>query len=178
LGLEIFLPRIRYKRATRRGPAWTTEALFLNYLFARFDLARCVRRVHHARGVHAVVHFGRQWPTVPPDVIQELRAQVGEEDVILIPDMFGDGDPVQIVVGPFLGLTAVVRQAMPAAKRLAVLLEFLGQQTTVELSVADVVLDTEELGRSELVRRKQVSRDKLSPPSWLESESGCLTENS
>src|SRR6185312_13830264 len=36
--IEVFLPRIRFKRATRCGPAWVTEALFQNYLFAKFDL--------------------------------------------------------------------------------------------------------------------------------------------
>src|SRR5258705_250702 len=35
--VEVFLPRIRFRRKTRQGPAWVTEALFPNYLFARFD---------------------------------------------------------------------------------------------------------------------------------------------
>ena len=56
--LEVYLPRIRFKRSTRMGPAWFTEALFPSYLFARFDLLSSVRRVHHARGVTGVVHFG------------------------------------------------------------------------------------------------------------------------
>ena len=66
--IEIYLPRIRFKRATRRGPVWFTEALFPNYLFARFDLAACLRRVCHARGVRGVVHFGERWPIVPEDL--------------------------------------------------------------------------------------------------------------
>jgi len=36
-GLEVFLPRIRFKKHSVRGPVWVTEALFPNYLFARFD---------------------------------------------------------------------------------------------------------------------------------------------
>ena len=56
-GFEVYLPRIRFKRATRRGPVWFTEALFPNYLFARFDPAACLRRVCHARGVRGVVHI-------------------------------------------------------------------------------------------------------------------------
>src|ERR1039458_7771599 len=39
-GIEVYLPRVRFKRATRRGPVWFTEAFFPNYLFARFDLGR------------------------------------------------------------------------------------------------------------------------------------------
>jgi transcriptional antiterminator RfaH len=47
--VEVFLPRVRYRRTTRRGPAWVTEALFLNYLFARFDLVNSLRLVQAAR---------------------------------------------------------------------------------------------------------------------------------
>src|ERR1700748_1946643 len=55
--VEVFLPRIRFKKNTSRGPAWFTEALFPNYLFARFNFHTCLRYVHHARGVRGVVHF-------------------------------------------------------------------------------------------------------------------------
>src|SRR5215831_7613584 len=63
--IEVFLPRIRYKRMTRLGPMWATEALFQSYLFARFDLGTCLRHVQHARAVRGVVHFGNRWPMVP-----------------------------------------------------------------------------------------------------------------
>ena len=84
--IEVYLPRIRFKRATRRGPVWFTEALFPNYLFARFDLAACLRRVCHARGVRGVVHFGDRWPIVPEAVIEELRATVGADQVHVVRD--------------------------------------------------------------------------------------------
>src|SRR5215470_13246068 len=64
-GIEVFLPRIRFQRTTRFGAAWTTEALFRDYLFARFDLVWDWRRVSHARAVRGVVHFGDRWPTIP-----------------------------------------------------------------------------------------------------------------
>src|SRR6266699_4848090 len=82
--IEVYLPRIRFKRSTRRGPVWFTEALFPNYLFARFDLAAALRRVHHHRGVRGVVHFGQHWPTIPEGVIDELRASVGADEVHVI----------------------------------------------------------------------------------------------
>src|SRR5271165_2958401 len=70
--LEVFLPRIRYRRATSRGPAWVTEALFPNYLFAGFDLVSQLRLVQAVRGVRNVVHFGSRWPTIPETAIAEL----------------------------------------------------------------------------------------------------------
>lgn len=36
-GIEVFSPRLRIRRQTRRGVVWFVEALFPGYLFARFD---------------------------------------------------------------------------------------------------------------------------------------------
>ena len=138
--VEPFLPRIRYQRATRFGPAWVNEALFLNYLFARFDLAASLRRVQHARGVRGVVRFGAQWPTVPDQVIDELRSAMGSEGVRVIESSLNPGDAVEITGGPFDGLAAVVARVMPGPQRVAVLMDFLGRQTLVELAGGQVVI--------------------------------------
>lgn len=143
-GLEIYLPRIRFRRATRRGPVWFTEALFPNYLFARFDLAACLRKICHTRGVRGVVHFGDRWPIVPEAVIEELRASLGADRVHVIHEKLQPGQAVQIAGGVFHGLRAVVTRVMPSRERVAVLLEFLGRQTTVELPDEAVIRDMDE----------------------------------
>src|SRR5579859_1328713 len=71
--VEVFLPRIRYRRPTRCGPAWVTEALFRDYLFARFEPAAALRRVHHARAVSGVVRFGDHCPSIPDSIITDLQ---------------------------------------------------------------------------------------------------------
>ena len=138
-GIEVYLPRIRFKRATRRGLVWFTEALFPSYLFARFDLAASLRAVCHARGVGGVVHFGDRWPVVPETVVEELRATVGPDQVYMLEESLCPGESVEIAGGVFHGLRAVVTRVMPSRERVAVLLEFLGQQTTVELAREAVV---------------------------------------
>jgi transcriptional antiterminator RfaH len=138
--LEVFLPRIRYRRATRSGPAWTTEALFPKYLFARFDLATCLRRVRHARAVRGIVHFGNGWPTIPESVISQLQEVIGPEELRVVSSHFKPGDPVEISGGTLGGLQAVVSRVMPNSRRVAVLLDFLGRQTTVELGTEQVIL--------------------------------------
>ena len=143
-GIEVYLPRIRFKRATRRGPVWFTEALFPNYLFARFDLAACLRQVCHSRGVRGVVHFGDRWPIVPESVIEELRVTLGGEPVHVIREALQPGETVQIAGGVFHGLRAVITRAMPRRERVAVLLESLGRQTTVELPNAALIRDMDE----------------------------------
>ena len=145
--LEVYLPRIRFKRATRRGPVWFTEALFPGYLFARFDLAARLRQVCHARGVRGVVHFRDRWPIVPDTVVEELRAALGPDQVHVIDEELRPGESVQIAGGVFHGLRAVVTRVMPSKERVAVLLEFLGRQTTVELARATVVREGDERER-------------------------------
>ena len=146
-GIEVYLPRIRFKRSTRRGAVWFTEALFPNYLFARFDLAACIRKLRHARGVRGIVHFGGQWPTIPDGVIEELRATLGAEQVHVLDSELRPGEPVHISGGAFHGLQAVVTRVMPARQRVAVLLEFLGRQTMVELDGEAVIRDKDERQR-------------------------------
>jgi len=146
-GLEVFLPRIRFRRKTRQGVVWVTEALFPNYLFARFDWQSSLRRVHHAPGVSGVIHFGERWPTIPESVVAELRRIFGREELHVLPGEPEVGEPVQIAGGAFHGLEAVVTQVLPARKRVTVLLEFLGRQTAVELPLDQVV-------RSGEVRRR------------------------
>jgi transcriptional antiterminator RfaH len=137
--LEVFLPRIRFRRLTRLGPSWTTEALFQNYLFAKFQLETHLRRVKHSRAVRDVVHFGSRWPVVPDASINELRQVMGEQELRVISDEPQIGESVRIASGPFSGLEAVVSRVMPGPQRIAVLLEFLGRQTAVELSCEQIL---------------------------------------
>jgi transcriptional antiterminator RfaH len=147
-GIEVFLPRIRFQRATRCGRAWVTEALFQNYLFAKFDLVGSLRRVQAARGVRGVVHFGSRWPTVPEPAIQELRAAMDDQGLRIVEDSLREGDLVEIAEGAMRGLQAVVSRVMPARQRAAVLLDFLGRQTTVELDRGQLIVAAEDHLRS------------------------------
>jgi len=137
--IEVFLPRVRYKRCTCFGPVWTTEALFQNYLFARFDPESCLRRVRNAHAVRGIVRFGDRYPTIPAAVIEELRIASGPNEICLVGDSFNPGNLVRIAGGPFHGLEAVVIRAMPGQQRVALLLDFLGRQTAVELDGACLV---------------------------------------
>jgi transcriptional antiterminator RfaH len=133
--IEVYLPRIRFKRATLQGSVWATEALFPGYLFARFDWHTSLRRVQGARGVRGVVHFGERWPAIPEAIIRELQLTIGATGLHTVPEIFGPGDEVKITGGAMRGLRAVVahRQVLPGRERIAVLMEFLGRQTLIEL---------------------------------------------
>jgi len=131
--VEVFLPRIRFKRATRQGTVWVTEALFPGYLFAQFDWQASLRLVQHSRGVRGVVHFGERWPAIPDEIILELQQTIGTNGLRIIPESFVPGDEVEIAGGAMRGLRAVVTRVLPGRERIAVLMEFLGRQTMIEL---------------------------------------------
>ena len=137
--LEVFNPRIRYRRSTRRGPVWFTESLFPSYIFARFNWREQLRLVHHSAGVASIVHFGTRWPTIPDGVIESLKTQVGEEELRVVQGEPQVGEQVQISGGAFHGLEGVVTRLLPARMRVAILLEFLGRQTSVEVALSQVV---------------------------------------
>jgi transcriptional antiterminator RfaH len=143
-GLKVFAPRIRFRRPNRgKGPIWTTEALFPGYFFANVDPA-ALRQVHHAPNVRGIVHFGDSWPSIPDQTIEELIRTVGEAEIHIIDPELSAGDQVKIVEGNFQGFEAVVARVMPARERIAVLLDFLGRQTVVELENAAVVKGEEQ----------------------------------
>jgi transcriptional antiterminator RfaH len=137
--IEIFVPRIRFRRSTRRGAAWVTEALFPSYFFARFDLGLQSRRIQSARDVTKIVHFGNHWPVVPDHAISQLRLIIGTDDVRVIEPELKSGDDVEIAGGAFHGLQAVVTRVVPGSQRIAVLLDFLGRQTMVDLDRTHLV---------------------------------------
>lgn len=137
-GVDVFCPRVRFQRATRRGKVWFTEAMFPNYLFARFEL-RDLRVIKAAHGVAGVVHFGDYFAPVPDDVVTDLRTRLDETDLKVFPDAVQPGDEVVIADGTFMGITAVVQRLLPAKDRVRVLLEFLGRPVETELAQNSLV---------------------------------------
>ena len=143
-GIEVFAPRIRLRRPTREGPMWVTEALFPNYFFARFNWKTSLRLVHHAPDVRGIVHFGTYWPTVPDESIAELRRTLGPDELCVVPTSVAPGDVVKVVGGSFHDFQAVVTRVMPGRERVALLLDFLGRQTTVEVNLGMVLKEEDQ----------------------------------
>lgn len=141
---EIFLPRVRFKRATRLGTVWVTEALFPGYLFARFNWRTSLRQVKHASGVRDIVHFGDHWPIIPEKTIGELRQSMGTNEPHTISQELSPGDSVRITDGTLRGLHAIVSRVMPSRERVAVLMDLLGRQTMIELTVGSIIKEGNE----------------------------------
>ena len=128
--MEVFLPRtIRPPKAK----AFSAQALFPNYFFARFDPVAHLRNVHYARGVAYVVRRKEIPVHVPPQVMIELR-HISPDGLLEIPDQpHKVGDKVSIISGLFSGEEGTVTKLVPARDRVKILFEILGRPTEVEI---------------------------------------------
>lgn len=133
LGLEVFHPRLRMERATRRGVLRVVEPLFPCYIFVRCVLEERMDQVRHVSGISTLVHFGKRIATVPESAIEELRQCFESEEPMEMTDGLVAGAEVTIAEGALLGLSAMVVRALPAVRRVQILLDFLGRPTLAEV---------------------------------------------
>lgn len=136
-GVEVFAPRIRFKRRTPRGKVWFEESLFPGYIFARFELTM-LRAVSGAVGVRGLVRFNGQCAVVPDVMIEMLRTDSTEPIVIPDESHLKKGDETVVAEGALMGLRAVITQVMPSGDRVKVLLDMMGTAVEAEVS-ADVL---------------------------------------
>src|SRR5271155_970146 len=118
--VTVFSPRIRFRRSTRRGVVWVTEAMFPGYLFAKFELFKMLRTVHYAHCVSGIVRFTDRFPTIDEQTVERLRDQTDSVGVREIDYQLSQGDDVRITEGIFTGLDAVVTDILPARERVKI----------------------------------------------------------
>lgn len=142
--IEVVCPRLRYKKATRRGKIWWVEPLFPGYILAKFDLELHERLVNHANGVSAILKFGSDYPTIPEDFIENLREEMKRQEadgeIISVTPAVAEGDEVEIAHGPLRGLSGEVMEVLPAQDRVRVFIEFLGNKQPVEVDLFSLLL--------------------------------------
>ena len=150
LGVEVFSPRLQLEKITRRGLVHVTEPLFPCYIFVRCVLEERINDIQHSVGVNRLVSFGGKFPPVADGVIVELQNCFENEEIVSVASVFEPGDEVTVAGGAFAGMSALVLKNLPAKQRVQILLDVLGQTTTVEM-------------KREVVRLKQNSLADLMP---------------
>lgn len=141
LRLEVFHPRLRIERATRRGVVRVSEPLFPCYIFVRCVMEQSLNDIQRANGIVTIVHFAHRIPTIADSVIDELRECFAGEETMTVEDRVSPGDEVLLADGAFAGMRAFVLRVMPARKRVQVLLDVLGRPTPAEIDESSVVLE-------------------------------------
>jgi transcriptional antiterminator RfaH len=133
LSLEVFNPRLRLERATRRGVVRVVEPLFPCYLFVKCCLDERLDDIRYVNGVSSLVQFGQKIPVVAESIIEELRQCFEAEEPMSVEDRLYPGAEVVVGEGAFLGFSAIVVRLLPAKQRVQILLEFLGRTTIAEV---------------------------------------------
>jgi transcriptional antiterminator RfaH len=134
-GHAVYLPRIR-------SPRKTSEPLFPVYAFVTVELQWS--SVRWAPGVVALLMNGSGPARVADHIINELKSRERDGFVQLPAALrprplapFKASDRVKVIDGPMRGFAGLVA-GMRGAERIAVLLQLLGSERSVELAVADV----------------------------------------
>jgi transcriptional antiterminator RfaH len=133
LSLEVFHPRLRMERATRRGVVRVVEPLFPCYLFVRCRIDEQLDAIRYVSGISSLVHFGRRIPSVPDAVIDELKQCFEAEEPMSVEERLCPGAEVAVAEGVFMGSRGIVVRVLPAKQRVQILLDFLGRTTVAEL---------------------------------------------
>lgn len=138
-GVEVFCPRLRFKRPTIRGARWFQEAMFPGYLFARFNFVERHKEVGYAMGVSSILRFGENYAAISEEIIVSLRSHTDETHLAVIEPEIREGDDVTIVLGAMTGMKGVVTNFLSGRERVRVLLEFLGREIHAEVNKSAVL---------------------------------------
>ncbi len=143
-GVEVFCPRLRYRKATRRGKIWWIEPMFPGYVLAKFPIPELERAVTFCQGVRGLVRFGQEIPDVPAGFIDAIKkGMAGEEmdgELITLTPSILPGDEVEVAHGPLRGMQGTVISVPSATERVKILLEFLGKPQAVEMDLFSLLL--------------------------------------
>jgi len=132
--VETFTPRVKERRYTRTGGVkYQLKALFPQYIFARFDASRLLRKVYFTRGVHGVVHFGSDPVPVDNEIIAVMNSPVGVDGLIDLSEKLKAGDRVIITDGPLKNFVGMFERGDKESDRVMILLTTLKYQGHMSL---------------------------------------------
>ncbi len=141
LGLDVFLPRLRVERVTRRGLVRVVEPLFPGYVFVHCEIEKALNDIRYSNGISSLVHFAGRIPVVPDSVINDLQLSFNAEEPIPVEERLVPGAEVVLADGAFAGMEACILRVLPARRRVQVLLDILGRPTAVEVDRTSLVLE-------------------------------------
>ena len=131
---EVYLPLLHQYKKVRRQFKWVIEPLFPGYLFARFDREPALGKVRSTLGVATILSTSEDGPVVVDEaIINALRERSVNGVIEVRPVALRPGDELEIVEGPFQGLTALFEKNLKAGERIVVLLDLLSSQVRVEV---------------------------------------------
>ena len=145
-GVEVFCPRLRYRKATRRGKIWWVEPMFPGYLLAKFNMAEMERAVTFCQGIRGLVRFGSEIPPVPESFVEAIKHEIlnrkgaEHDELVTLSPVIQIGDEVEVAFGPLQGMQGTVIAVPSATERVKILIEFLGNPQAVDMDLFSILL--------------------------------------
>jgi len=138
-GYETYLPLVQTTRRRNGKKVNRTEAFFSRYLFISLDKETDNwSPIRSTIGVAGMVRFGGVPAVVPETMIDNLKQNENEFGLQSIEKKeLKKGDKVEIIDGPFEGYNAIY-QKVKSTERVSVLLDIVGKNTQVTLSVHEL----------------------------------------
>lgn len=145
-GVEVFCPRLRYRKATRRGKIWWVEPMFPGYLLAKFNMAEMERAVTFCQGIRGLIRFGSEIPPVPESFVEAIKHEIlnrkgaEHDELVTLSPVIQIGDEVEVAFGPLQGMQGTVITVPSATERVKILIEFLGNPQAVDMDLFSILL--------------------------------------
>lgn len=133
---EVYLPRIRKRWRHARRTQIVARALFPRYLFVAIDLERDAwRSIRGTIGVSQIVCQGDRPLSVPPQIIDEIRAREDTDGLVTLEaGRLKPGDRLRVLQGAFADLVGIFEEAVDE-RRVILLLSLLGRQVRLKAPV-------------------------------------------
>ncbi len=134
-GVETLTLWLKEKRLNffTHQPTQVAKPLFPCYIFARFDAHTMLHKVWYTRGVRGVLSCGGRPVPVSDEIIEIIRARVGEGGFVKIGEEPKVGDRIRINDGPLHDFEGIFESEVKASKRVMVLLSTVKYQCRIEV---------------------------------------------
>jgi transcriptional antiterminator RfaH len=139
-GFRVFVPQIQTTNRVNGQFRDKRAPLFPGYLFVQVDPETGPwRKINSTYGVSRLVSFTSNRPAiVPSDLITDLRSRFSAELDLPPEDRLDPGIEVEVIKGPFAGLTARIAESAPN-DRIWLLLDIMGRETRVSADKRNVI---------------------------------------
>jgi transcriptional antiterminator RfaH len=140
--IETLVPlfRSRPKKQNTAESKYRIGPLFPRYIFAWFNARSLLHKIRYTRGVHNVVSFGGEPTPIDDEIINSIRARVGDGGFVNISEEFKRGDKVMIDHDMFGSLEGVFKEGVGGTERVRILLSRINYQAHIEVDIDSIRL--------------------------------------
>jgi transcription antitermination factor NusG len=91
-----------------------------------------------------LVRFGSEIPSIAESFVESLRVEFKPDEaggeLLTVAPTLRTGDEVEVANGPLAGMNGVIISIAPAAERVKILLDFLGQPQVIDIDLFSLLM--------------------------------------